>query len=342
MKKLLTFFILLLFIWPTFAQTPYWTEDFSVGEEWSLDENWNVYGGKLEFNWSPAISNFDVSAVSATIPLHESIGELIVSQYLDVFSTSETEVAEISILYDGNEDVLWSHPLSNGSWGSYTGEDIEFSLTEYAGMDVQFKFRTYGESSYNWNWWNVFNMTLTVYLDQDLSVSEISGPTQIELMETGTWTFDVKNTGSEVVSDYTVKLYDFKTSELIGSIDELSEIDPEGIKSYSFDWQSAAAYNTVLYGVVELETDEFVGNNTSRSHFVRVNPDIDFNILVWDNDNEIPTVTCPEYGDEIDPSTGLTRALDVAEYEYDYYYYLPENLNTYDIVFSTMGCFCVS
>jgi len=139
-----------------------------------------------------------------------------------------------------------------------------------------------------------------------------------------------------------VKLYDFKTSELIGSVDDLSEIDPQGIKSYSFDWHSAAAYNTVLYGVVEFETDEFVGNNRSRSHFVRINPDIDFNILVWDNDNEIPTITCPEQGDEIDPSTGLTRALDVAEYEYDYYYYLPEDLNTYDIVFSTMGCFCVS
>jgi hypothetical protein len=342
MRKLIIFFILLLIIWPTFAQTPYWTEDFSVGEEWSLDENWIIDGGKLEFNWSPAISNFDVSAVSQIITLHESIGELIVNQYLDVFSNSPDEVAEISIMYDGNEDILWSHALSNGSWGSYQGEDIEFSLTEYAGMDVQFKFRTYGESSYNWNWWDVFSMTLTVYLDQDLSVSEISGPTQVDLMETGTWTFDVRNTGSQVVSGFTVKLFDYKTGELIGNIMDPGEIDPAGSYSYSFDWQSSAAYNTVFYGMVEFEGDEFTGNNVSQSHFVRVNPDIDFNILVWDNDNEIPTLTCPEQGDEIDPSTGLTRALDAAEYEYDYFYYLPENLNSYDIVFSTMGCFCVS
>ena len=342
MKKLLIYIILLLFILPVSAQTPFWTEDFSVGEGWSLEENWIVDGGKLEFYWSPGIANFDCSAISPTITLHESIGEMIVNQHLDVFSTSSDEMAEISILHNGNEYILWSHALASGNWGVYSGEDIEFSLTDYAGMDVQFKFRTFGTETYNWNWWDIFSITLTVYLDQDLSVSEISGPTQIDLMETGEWSFDVRNTGSQTVAGFTVKLFDFKTGELVGSFDDIGEIEPQGFNSYSFEWHSTAAYNTVLYGMVEFDEDEFVGNNVSRSHFVRINPDIDFNILVWDNDNEIPTITCPEQGDEIDPSTGLTRALDVAEYEYDYYYYLPEDLNTYDIVFSTMGCFCVS
>lgn len=332
----------LLFILPVSAQTPYWTEDFNVGQGWTVEENWLIDGGKLEFNWSPSMSNFDASAISPVITLHESIGELIVNQYLDVFMTTSNEMAEISILYDGNEDILWSYALSGGNWGVISGADIEFSLEEYAGMDVQFKFRTFGAETFNWNWWDVFQLTLTVYLDHDLAIHEITGPTQLEVMESGTWSVDVSNTGSQPVSNFTMKLYDFKTSELVGSIDVLNEIDPQGTATYSFDWFSSAAYNTVLYSVVEFENDEFIGNNTSRSHFVRINPDIDFNILVWDNDNEIPTVTCPEQGDEIEPSTALTRALDAAEYEYDYYYYLPDELNTYDIVFSTMGCFCVS
>lgn len=333
---------MLLFILPISAQTPFWTEDFSVGDGWALEDNWIVANSKLEFNWSPAIVNFDCSAISPLIALHESIDELIVNQYLDVFSTVSNEMAEISIMYDGTEDVLWSHALSEGTWGDWNGVDIGLSIEEYAGMNVQFKFRTFGAETYNWNWWNVFNMMLTVNLDQDLAVIEMSGPTQVDLMETGTWEVEVKNTGSQTVSDFTVKLYDFKTSELLGSIDDLNEIEPQGINSYSFDWQSSAAYNTVFYAAVEFEADEFVGNNISSCHFVRINPDIDFNIMVWDNDNGIPTVICPEQQDEIRPSTGLMRALNTAEYEYDYYTYLPEDLSTYDIVFSTMGCFCVS
>lgn len=342
MKRILIFYMFLLFLLPTSAQTPYWTEDFNVGQGWTVEENWFIDGGKLEFNWSPSISNFDASAISPIITLHESIGELIVNQYLDVFMTNSNEMAEISILYDGNEDVLWSYALSGGNWGSIEGTDIEFSLEGYAGMDVQFKFRTYGADTFNWNWWDVYQLSLTVYLDQDLAVHEITGPSQLEVMETGTWSVEVSNSGSQTVSNFTVKLFDFKTSELVGSIDVLDEIDPQGTASYSFEWYSSAAYNTVLYSVVEYENDEFIGNNKSRSHFVRINPDIDFSILVWDNDNGIPTLTCPEEGDEIEPSTALTRALDAAEYEYDYYYYLPDDLNTYDIVFSTMGCFCVS
>lgn len=342
MKKILIFIMLLLFILPISAQTPYWTEDFDVGQGWTVEENWMIAAGKLEFYWSPSLSNFDASAISPVITLHESIGELIVNQCLDVFSMSSNEIAEISILYDGNEDILWSHPLSGGNWGTMDGTDIALPLEDYAGMDVQFKFRTYGADTWNWNWWNVFKLTLTVYLDKDLAVIGISGPTQVDLMETGTWNVEVKNTGSQMVSDFTMKLYDYKTSELIGSLDVADEIEPQGIQLYSFDWYSSAAYNTVLYGVVEFEDDEFEGNNVSSSHFVRINPDIDFNILVWDNDNGIPTVTCPEQGDLIEPSTALTRALDAAEYNYDYYPYLPEDLSAYDIVFSTMGCYCVS
>ena len=80
----------------------------------------------------------------------------------------------------------------------------------------------------------------------------------------------------------------------------------------------------------------------SGSHFVRVNPDIDFNILVWDNDNSIETILDPENGDMIQPSTGLTRALDAAGLNYDFCSDLPDDLFEYEILYGTMGCYCVS
>ena len=274
--------------------------------------------------------------------MHEAIGDLIITQYLDVFSTNSNEMAEISILYDGNEDVLWSHALASGSWGVSSGEELTIPVYEYAGMDVQFRIRTFGNDSYNWNWWDVFKMELSVYLDKDLSVSGITGPANIDLMEMGEWTVQVKNSGTQSVSDFEVMLFDFKTGDLLGSINDFEVIEPQETKSYYFEWSSPAAYNTVFNGVVTLEDDEFEGNNVSKSHFVRVNPDEEFTILVWDNDNGIPTVTCPEQGDEIEPSKALTRALDDAGYDYFVTYFLPDDLEMYDIIFSTMGCFCVS
>jgi len=96
---------------------------------------------------------------------------------------------------------------------------------------------------------------------------------------------------------------------------------------------SAAAYNTAFYGFVMFEGDEFEGNNVSKSHFVRINPDIDFSILVWDNDNDIETIICPVQGDEIQPSTALKRVLDEAGFEYNVVHFLPDDLDTYDMVF---------
>jgi len=343
MKKILFLLLLVLLLkLPISAQTPFWTEDFTIGQGWTLEDNWAIGGGQLQFNWNPHITNFDVSAISPVITLHESIGELIVTQYLDVFATTSNEMAEISIIHETGEDILWSYALSNGNWGTAGGDNIEFPVSDYAEQEVQFKFRTFGADTYNWNWWDIFEVRLTAYMDNDLSVAQISGTLQVNILETGTWEVEVKNTGFLPQSDFTVKLFDHKTGELIGSIDDFEQLEPQETKSYSFEWSSSAAYNTAFYGVVVLEGDEFEGSNVSKSFFVRVNPDIEFAILVWDNDNDIQTVICPEKGDEIQPSTGLTRAIEDAGYEYDYYNYLPNDLNNYEIIFCTMGCFCLN
>ena len=187
----------------------------------------------------------------------------------------------------------------------------------------------------------MFEVKISAYFDHDLTITSITGPTKITVLETGTWSLQVENLGSEIQDAYSIQLFDLKTGELVGTIENPGSIEPQQMLSFNFDWSSSAAYNTAFYGVVVMEGDQFITNNDSESKFVRIEPDIDYSILVWDNDNGIMTVVDPDKGDDIEPSKGLTRALDDAGFEYDIFTYLPDNLNDYDIVFSTMGCFCV-
>ena len=87
MKKLIYMLLLvLIFKLPVIAQTYTWSESFNTGQGWTLEPNWSVASGKLEFYWSPQIPNFDLSAVSPLISLPENAYDLTVTQYLDVFS----------------------------------------------------------------------------------------------------------------------------------------------------------------------------------------------------------------------------------------------------------------
>ena len=76
--------------------------------------------------------------------------------------------------------------------------------------------------------------------------------------------------------------------------------------------------------------------------FLRIEPEVEYSILVWDNDNGIQSIICPENGDLITPITGLTRALDDAGLEYELFSYLPENLDDYTMVIATLGNYCLS
>ena len=344
MKK--TLYLLLLFMLfklPLMAQTPYWAEEFDTGQGWALDNNWAIANGKMQFFWSPTITNFDLSAVSPIITLPENTQELIVTQYLDVFGySSPSEVAQIIIISEGDESLLWDHELAWDNWGAPGGTELILDISDFSGQDIQFKFRTFGPTTYEWNWWDIFRLEVTVMLDTDLTVTNVEGPIVIDITETGQWDMNVKNLGSLPQSDFTLKLFSFKFGDLIGTIDITEAINPGETKAFTFDWTPSIAQNTALYGIVIKDGDEYEQNNMSGSHFVRVNPDIDFNILVWDNDNSIGTILDPENGDMIQPSTGLTRALDAAGLNYDYCTSLPDDLFEYEILYSTMGCYCMS
>ena len=340
MKKNLVLILFMSLFWlPMSAQTNWWVEDFGSSTGWTLEDNWSINSGKLWFNWSPTITNFDLSAVSPTITLHENVQDLIVKQYLDVYAGGN-EIAEIYIIIAGDEHRLWDFNLTGSNWGSANGTDIAFDISAYGGQDAQIKFRTFGATTYNWNWWNIFSLTITAYFDNDLCVNSVSGPTNIDLNETGTYEVEVENLGLQTQSNFTVDLYDCKEGDPIGSVLVTDNLATGEIGVYEFEWTAVEVYNTVFYGNIP-NPDDYEPNNTSGGHFVRVNPNVEFNVLIWDNDNGQSTIIDPEIGDYIQAQVGIKRALDAAGISYSLVTYLPNNLSDYDMIFATLGCYCV-
>jgi hypothetical protein len=326
---------------PVMSQTVIWEEDFKVTQGWYLEDNWFFEGAKMQFYWNPQIQNFDQSALSPLIYIDESVEDLVVTQYLDVFNGTANETAEIIVVTEDDEIVIWSHVLENGNWGNQMGSDISLPMTDFAGQEVRLKFRTFGEDTFNWNFWVIFEIKINAVFDRDIAVISAEGPHSVGIGEEGIWSVSVVNLGNNEIADFTVELYCYNTGTLIGTIEDNEPLMAQDVRNYNFEWTPTDAYNTVLYGVVESAEDEFSGNNGSDGYFLRIAPDIDFNVMVWDYDNGIQTVIDPEKGDLIRPAIGLQRSLDNAGIQYETYTYLPMNLSDYDIVVATMGCFCV-
>ncbi len=342
MKRfILLFFTAILLKIAAIAQTPFYTEEFNSPAGWELDENWFIESGTLVFSWSPTITNFDLSAVSSEIQLPETVAELKVSQYLDVFS-SGAEYAEIIIVSGIEETVVWEYDLNNGNWGSTGGSELACDITAFGGQNIQVKFRTYGSTTYNWNNWYLYEFSLTSMLDNDLAIVDFYGTTVIDPETPGSWDLEIKNVGIESQSDFTLKLVNIKTGEVVDEIEYTETIASQQTEYLTFQWQTNQVQNTALQAVIEIEGDEFLMNNSSPGYFVRVDPDIDYSILFWDFDNNIQTISDPEYGDMVTPATALSRVVESAGFDYEYVTSLPNNLIDYDIIIATLGCYCLS
>jgi len=333
----------LLFRITGISQTVFWIEDFESPPNWTIDNNWVVNPGFLRFHASPEVTNFDLSVISEEITLPFNVHELIVNQYIDVYEFLATiEKANISILIDTSEVILWSYELSSGNWGSSTGTDMALSINQYAGSTVRVKMNTTGATTYGWDYWDIFEVSITANLMKDLSVDGIDGPNNILINQTDTFSVSVSNNGQEAQSDFEVELYCMKTGDLLGNFLVSDSIQPGETRSYIINWTPTTAYNTSLIGKVVLNGDEYAINNVYKSHFLRISPAISYSILIWDNDNNTAQIVDPELGDLIEPDEGLTRAFDAAGITYDFCTALPADISGWDMVFTTLGCYCLS
>jgi hypothetical protein len=232
--------------------------------------------------------------------------------------------------------------LIDGNWGDYTGTEISFPINDYAGLDIQLRFRSFGPSNNVWIGWYILNVNLTANFDNDLGVISIEGQNIIEPNETGEWNVEVKNFGLESQSNFSLELYSYKSNDYLYSTIITDELVAGETDIISLSWTPTQVHNTVLYAKVVLAGDEFESNNISPNHFLRVDPDFDYSVLVWDNDNGIPTIVDPEGGNLLEGHEGLTKTLNRSGITYDFVEELPDDILNYDIILSSMGCYCLS
>jgi len=338
-NKVLLCLLLLLFLpLVLLSETIYWEDSFDTNIGWTLEGNWSISSGMMRLYWSPTISPYDLSAVSPLISLPVNVGDLIITQHIDVFSIVN-EVAEINIVSGMETTQVWYYEMTNGNWGAATGSDLVIPLLDFAGQDIQIEFRSYGQSTYNINWWDIFNVAITILLDNDMTALDVTGPNQTLPGQENTWTVNVMNSGMNLQEGYTVKLMKHGDQEL-ASILVTEPLASGESASFDFNWTPDLQENTGLYGIVQSTNDEFDDNNISGYSYLRVCEELDLNVLVWDHDNN-STYYDPITGVEKDTETGVESTLDINGIDYTTLTYLPNDLSAYDMIFVALGLYCV-
>ena len=340
MKRIVLILLLLMLAVIGYSQSVFWEETFTPQPtDWTLEDNWAFIDGTLQLSWNPTATDYDLSAISPIISLPDNVGEVIITQFLDEYSASN-EIISIGVVVDGNASELWQYELTNGDWGSQGGSNIALSLEEYAGQDIQLKFRSYGASTWNFESWRIYNVKITALLNNDLAIDSITGSTFIEENYEGQWSVVVKNSGLNIQDNYVVKLFKYGDEE-IASIAATSEIQSGETAIFYFNWTPTEIENTFLYGKVILDGDEFSSNNISNYHYLRIHSGEQLNVLILDSDNNSHYVS-PESGQSVGCEYGIKKSLGVNGITYSTVMELPEDLSPYDIVFIELGLWCLS
>ena len=326
------------------AQTTIWEEDYNNPKPgWITEGNWEIAAGILIFEYYPIIINFDFSAISPEIVIAENPTDLIISQFVETFPSSvTTEACEISILYDEIEEVIWNHQLLDGNWGSEGGDELSLSLDSYSGKTIRLKFRSWGPTTDAWWDWSIYFVKIITVLNNELAATKISGPSNVEANQLNSWQVTVKNQGLLPQSGFEVKMISYKTGEELGNQFFSGTLNAGDSALFDFDWSFGSAHNTCLYGKIISEADQFQGNNRTKSHFVRIEPDFEYQVLLWDNDNGIETIFNPETGVLEQPDAAFSNGLNSAGISLTLVNSLPAILNYYDIILCTLGCYCLS
>jgi hypothetical protein len=270
-------------------------------------------------------------------------GELTISQFVDVYMNYVTnETTEIVIMHGDEEDVIWNHELLDGAWGNYGGEEIIFDLDAYAGQTVQLKFRSSGATTGALWGWYIYNVQVTSIFDHELAVVEISGPKNLYPNVDGIWTVEVENLGLETENGFMMKVFSYKEFGEVVTVEFDQVIDPGQTANVDFSWSSDVLHNTCLYAEIISETDEYLMNNRTSDIFLRIEPEYDYNVLLWDNDNGIGTIYNPATGMKEQASQTLVMALYTAGIQFETVQNLPNDLSGYDLIVTTMGTYCLS
>lgn len=345
MKKLIyTLIFLFALQLAAFAQTAILDEDFlEPVSGWTMEGNWEQEEGYMLLYYYPIVENYDFSAYTPEFEVPVNGGDIIINMFVDVYMMNATdEKCEISVVSGDQESVIWEHSLADGPWGEIAGTDLIFDLNDHMGETVQLRFRSWGATTKALWGWFVFNVNFMTYFDHELCAMELSGPGNLDPNEQGSWQLNVLNLGLNPEENFTVNLFSHKESQVLGTGTWEGTLEPGETAGVDIEWSTDLVQNTVLYAEIASETDQYSYNNRSSGKFLRIEPELNYTVLLWDNDNGIETIINPESNTLEQPHQGLMKMLDAAGIEYDYVTSLPDNLEEYNIVINTMGCYCLS
>mgnify|MGYP002344180261 CR=1 FL=1 len=345
MTKKLTILLLLTILLRLqgWSQTVVWDEPFTrVPDGWEFSGNWDVTDGALSMFYYPIVTNYDFEALSPEIEIPVNGADLTLMVFVDTYNTYVTnEVCEISVVGDGFDDVLWSHQLSNGLFGSYLGAPVTLILDSYSNETVRLKLHSYGATTQAiWGWY-IYSINMTSLFDHDLRVVEIAGPGHLDPNQTGTWTVEIENLGAQPESGFELKLFSTKAMDELATAYYNQTLLPGQTGSVQLQWFTSEVHNTTIDARIISNSDQWAQNNRSKPAFLRIEPEVNYAVLLWDNDNGIPNIQNPETGQEEDASTGIQSALNLAGIDYTLVNDLPADLSFWDIVIVTMGCYCL-
>jgi len=269
----LLFALFLLATASVWGQSMFYQETFDTNVGWTLDSNWSILSGYLRLYYSPTITNYDLSAVSPVITLPANAGDLVVTMFFDDYSVQgdPPETIEIGVLVGGTPTVLWTYD-QNADWGVSGGQDLTLSLAPFSGQDVQLRFRSYGASTYNINYWYIYEIKAYATLSHDLAATAITGPTNASVNALSNYTVTVRNGGQTAVTpaDYTVQL--MKQGDVqIASVPGVA-LSTGQQADFTLPWTPSVAEQTYVYGKVTYGADIYPGNDQTANFNVNVFP----------------------------------------------------------------------
>ncbi|MCK9584506.1 MAG: carboxypeptidase regulatory-like domain-containing protein [Candidatus Cloacimonetes bacterium] len=252
------FMVVVAFAW---GQSIFYEEPFDTNAGWTLEPNWSVTGGALQLSWSPSVTNYDMSATSADIVVPATAGDMVISQYINEYSgqgTNPPETYEIIALAGGTPTVLWTYS-EDTSWGVAGGQDVTLSLAPFAGQTIQLKFRATGETTFNFNYWYIYDIKAYASLNMDLAAMSVTGELNPTMGTQYPYVVAVRNSGLTTVSNYSIKL--MKTGDVeIGSVAGTA-IAPLETISFTIPYTFTALGTLELWGKVVAAGDENPNNN---------------------------------------------------------------------------------
>ena len=275
MKKCLLMAMLIVLFMTTaslaWGQSIFWQDTFDTNNGWTLEPNWAISGGQLTLGWSPSVTNFNMTATSPIILVPASAGDLVISQYLDEYTGqgNPVETYKISVVANGVTTDLWTY-AEDADWGVTGGENLTVSLAPYAGQSIQLKFNATGETTFNFNYWYIYEMTAYANLAVDMGALSLTGSTTPTQGTATNYVVTVKNNGQSAVSAYTVKLMKDATTE-IGS-QAGTTLAVGATQTHAFSWTPAAAGPAVLTGKVIVTGDLNPNNDVTAPLNITVQP----------------------------------------------------------------------